>query len=385
EQIAEQIEFLGGSIFSGAGWNNSSVSVSVTKDKLDKAMDILADVVLNPTFPQDELDLLKTQYLDGLTYSLTQPGFLSNYVASKYSYREHPAGGTPQSIETISRDDVVKFYTNAFASDLSTIIFSGDINQKDADILSTRMFGQWAIPQRLETGSGGGTRYGDLRGEGVLNRFLVIDLPHSGQASVTYHKQIKTIGRSSKSYYPASVMNSVLGGGYSSRLNQEIRIKRGLSYGAGSSFSWRFAHTNFGTRTQTKNESAAEVASVIVDELGNLAKSPIEESELIPRKAVLTGGFGRNIETNGGLVNALADLYSFGISPNSLNDYMPGVNAVTDKQIRDFVTANLYGGDIIIVGDYSLFKDDLAKRFPNIKPEVIPVTELDITRPGLRK
>ena len=122
-----------------------------------------------------------------------------------------------------------------------------------------------------------------------------------------------------------------------------------------------------------------------MSELHDPAQPPIEASELIPRKAVLTGGFGRNIETNGGLVNALADLYSFGISPNSLNEYMPGVNAVTDKQIRDFVTANLYGGDIIIVGDYSIFKDDLAKRFPNLKPEVIPAAELDITKPGLRK
>ena len=111
----------------------------------------------------------------------------------------------------------------------------------------------------------------------------------------------------------------------------------------------------------------------------------IPEAELTPRKSVLTGGFGRNIETTGGLVSSLADLYTFDIPTIELNKYMTSVNAVTDKQIREFAAANMLGGDIIIVGDYSLFKDDLAKRFPNIKPEVIPVTELDITRPGLRK
>ncbi|HSI88178.1 MAG TPA: insulinase family protein, partial [Pyrinomonadaceae bacterium] len=84
-QIAEEMEFLGGSINSGAGWNNSSVTISVTSDKLDQAMAILADVALNPTFPQDELDLLKSQAVDGLTYNMTQPGFLSSYVASVYS------------------------------------------------------------------------------------------------------------------------------------------------------------------------------------------------------------------------------------------------------------------------------------------------------------
>lgn len=386
EQIAEQIEFLGGSIYSGASWNNSSVSVSVTKDKLDQAMAILADVVLNPTFPQDELDLLKTQYIDGLTYSLTQPGFLGNYVASKYSYEEHPAGGTPQSIASITRDDVLKFFSSAFQSDRAVLIFAGDITSKEATALSEKALSTWTPPDRGAIADYRGRAFTSVKEETpLIKRMLIVDLPNSGQASVTYHKKIASIGRSSKDYYPASVMNSVLGGGYSSRLNQEIRIKRGLSYGAGSSFAWRGWKTNFGTRTQTKNESAAEVAEVLVNELNDLAIAPIEESELIPRKAVLTGGFGRNIETNGGLVNALADLYSFGISPNSLNEYMPGVNAVTDKQIRDFVTANLYGGDIIIVGDYSLFKDDLAKRFPNIKPQVIPAAELDITKPGLRK
>ncbi len=97
-QIAEAIEFLGGSINSGASWNSSFVAVTVTSDKVDQAMEILSDVILNPKFDQSELDLLKSQYLDGLTYNLKQPGFLGNFVASKYSFDEHPAGGTPASI-----------------------------------------------------------------------------------------------------------------------------------------------------------------------------------------------------------------------------------------------------------------------------------------------
>ena len=265
EQIAEQIEFLGGSIFSGAGWNNSSVSVSVTKDKLDKALDILADVVLNPTFPQDELDLLKTQYLDGLTYSLTQPGFLGNYVASKYSYEEHPAGGTPQSIETMSREAVMSFYDREFRPEIATLIFAGDIAPKQASDFAEKLFGNWTRPElESKPGVGAGFSPEKEKEKELVGHLLVIDLPNSGQASVTYHKRIDRIGRSNDNYYPASVMNSVLGGGYSSRLNQEIRIKRGLSYGAGSSFAWRSWKTNFGTRTQTKNESAAEVAEVLV-------------------------------------------------------------------------------------------------------------------------
>ena len=113
-QIAEQMEFLGGSINSGAGWNSSSVVINVMSDKLDQAVPIMADVVLNPAFSQKEIDLLKSQIQDGLAYNLKQPGFLANYVASVYSFDEHPAGGTPESINAIKRADILKFKTQNY-------------------------------------------------------------------------------------------------------------------------------------------------------------------------------------------------------------------------------------------------------------------------------
>ncbi|MBX3245330.1 MAG: insulinase family protein, partial [Acidobacteria bacterium] len=359
EQIAEQIEFLGGSIFSGAGWNNSSVTVSVTSDKLDQAMAILADVVLNPTFPQSELDLLRSQAIDGLTYNLTQPGFLANYVASKYSFGEHPAGGTIGSLNAFTIEHVTQFYQKEIIPFKSVLIFSGDISQEHSSGLAEKYFGTWKNPGSITTHGRGGSSVRSNSAE-LLRRILVIDLPNSGQASVNYLKQSYEAGRNKVGYYPATVLNSLVGGGYSSRLNQEIRIKRGLSYGAGSSFSWRLNSTNFGTRTQTKNESAPEVAELVLTEIKRLIDGEIPEAELTPRKSVLTGGFGRNIETTGGLVSSLADLYTFDIPTIELNKYMTSVNAVTDKQIREFAAANMLGGDIIIVGDYSLFKDDLA-------------------------
>ena len=109
-QIAESMEFLGGSINPSTGWNGSNVTASFTSDKIDKAMAILADVVLNPSFKQEEIDLVKSQALDGLTYNLKQPGFLANYVASRYSFNEHPVDGTPDSIKALTRDDLVGFH-----------------------------------------------------------------------------------------------------------------------------------------------------------------------------------------------------------------------------------------------------------------------------------
>lgn len=385
-QIAEEIEFLGGSINSGAGWNNSVVSISVTSDKLDQAMAIMADVVLNPVFDQKELDLLKSQSLDGLTYNLKQPGFLANYVASRYSFNEHPAGGTPASIGSITQSDVAAFHSKNYRSDMAVLIFAGDITLERAAAAAEKLFGGWTkregeiVGARLEIGGGSGSPL-----ETAVRRIMVIDLPNSGQASVNYVKKTNGVGRRAPEYYPASVLNSLLGGGYSSRLNQEIRIKRGLSYGAGSNFSWRTGNNNFGARAQTKNESAAEVAELVLAEVKRLTAGSIADVELTPRKSVLTGNFGRNLETTGGLADAVADLYSYGIPTTELNSYSASVTGVKDLQIRDFASKNLPGGDLIIVGDYAKFKDDLSKRFPNMKIDIIKADELDLSKESLRK
>ena len=384
-QIAEAIAFLGGSINSGAGWNSSFVSVTVTSDKVDQALAIMADVVLNPKFDHKELDLLKSQTLDGLTYNLKQPGFLANYVASKYSFGEHPAGGTPQSLASITREDVQQFHSQNYLSQLSVLIFSGDITLKSATVLAQKVFGGM---QQLKGTLAKRAMYSGIRGEGPLpafKRILVVDLPNSGQAAVSYYNRILAVGRNNKQYYPALVLNSVLGGGYSSRLNYEIRIKRGLSYGAGSSFAWRWNETNFATRTQTKNESAAEVVELVSAEIKRLTNTSVPGDEMIPRKSVLTGNFGRNLETTNGLAAAIGDLYSFEIPLSELNQFVANVNAVTDVQIKKFASQNLLFGDIIIVGDYSVFKDDLAKRFPNIKVDVIEAADLDLSKDNLRK
>ena len=382
-QIAESVEFLGGSIFSGAGWNGSFAAVTVTSDKLPQAMAILADVVLNPKFAQDELDLLKSQTLDGLTYSLKQPSFLASYVASKYSYGEHPAGGTRASVESITQKDIREYYAMNFRPDASVLIFTGDTTQAEASAMAARFFSRWKSPT---SGVGSGT--GESIGRGItplFRRMLVVDLPKSGQAAVMYAKRLFPINRSDPKFFTASVLNSVLGGGYSSRLNYEIRIKRGLSYGAGSSFVWRRSSVNFNTQVQTKNESAPEVASLILAELKRMVDTKVSDEELVPRKAVLTGSFGRNLEVGSQLAAAIGDLYVFGLPTSNLNSYVGDINAVNQQQIKDFASAYLLGGDVIIVGDHSIFKDDLAKQFPGTIVDVIKADDIDLSKENLRK
>jgi len=380
-QVANDMAFLGSELNTGAGWNGSTVSFTATPDKLSQALAVMADVVLNPSFRQEELDLLKSQTLDELKSAMKQPGFIANYVAAKYSFNEHPAGGTPDSIANISRADVVAFH-DAYAPANSVLIFAGDITLEQASALAAKAFGSWKAAAPSAKGEGSSIGRGQTSDVG---RILVVDLPNSGQAAVTYALRVPEVSRNDKRFYDASVLNSVLGGGYSSRLNYEIRIKRGLSYGAGSSFGWRSSNANFSTRAQTKNESAAQVAELTVAEIKRLRSDAVSADELTPRKSVLTGNFGRNLETTSGLASAISDLYSFGIPPAELNKYMSNVNGVSDSQIREFASNNLTGGDLIIVGDYSVFKDDLAKRFPNVKVDVIKADELDLSKDNLRK
>jgi zinc protease len=375
-KIAEDIEFLGGTLVSGADWNRSYIGLSITSDKLASAMSIMADVLLNPTFAQKEIGVLKTQIQDNLSYNLRQPGFLASYVASVYSYGEHPVLGTPESLKNIGREDIVSFYKRAFAPEKAVLIFVGDVSLKRAESLARRFFGNWRnkVSEETETKP-------QLNRRENSHEILIIDLPDSGQAAVTYTKEISGIRRDdTRRYFEASVSNSILGGGYSARLNQEIRIKRGLSYGARSNFSWRRTKANFVASAQTKNESAAEVAELILREIKKLSEQEVSSEEIKPRKAALIGSFSRSTETNFQLAIALAELYTFGVPTKEINSYVQEVEAVNSSQIKDFASNFLVQGEIIIVGDYEKMKDDLSKRFASAKIKIVRANELNLEK-----
>ena len=400
-QIAEQIEFLGASIGSGAGWNSSSISINTMNSSLGRALSIMSNSAIRPSFPKKEIDLLKKQELDGFNVSLKQPGSLLSYVASRYTFGEHLSGGTPETIKRLTRKNIVDFHQENYRPNNAVLIFTGDVTDKTAFGFARLFFGGWTDASKPIDARGPGDNGPDKTNEtssDIVNRLLVVDLPNSGQAAVGFVKKLvdgrilceseDTISNNcltSEIYYPASVLNSVLGGGYSARLNQEIRLKRGLSYGAGSGFGWRDWDSNFVARAQTKNESAAQVAELMKIEMEKLMTGTVSDEELVPRKAALTGGFGRELQTNRGLAENLRELYLHNISTSELNKYMNNVNSVTDEQLKAFANNNLKGGDIIIVGESKLFMSDLQKRFPNRTIEVIKAADLDLNRAALRK
>ena len=383
-EIAEAIEALGGELNAGASWDSSLVTVSVMSSKINAAMEILADVARNPTFKEDEIERLREQNLDNLRVALRQPGTLAGFVAARVVFGDkaygHPLSGTPESIAAIKRDDIMSLHDKYYRPDNAVLVFTGDIKAEAAFKLAEKLFGDWTRPNSaLPVMAQDDT-------ENSMNtkpRVVVIDMPEAGQAAVVVAR--RGIKRADPEYFRGIVSNSVLGGGYSARLNQEIRIKRGLSYGANSSLSARRAVGVFSASTQTKNESGAEVASLIMSELRRLASEPIADSELTPRKAVLTGNFGRNLETTGGLATQVANLALYGLGLDEINNYIKNVQAVSAADVQKFAATRIdaKGANVIVVGNAKVFLADLQKQFANV--DVISVGELDLNSATLRK
>jgi zinc protease len=168
-------------------------------------------------------------------------------------------------------------------------------------------------------------------------------------------------------------------------LNWEIRVKRGLSYGAGSFLDMRRSAGSFMATAQTKNQTGAEVVSLALAEISKLAAGELLDSELSTRKASLVGGFARNMETNGGVVNQCASLAMYGVPLDEINRYIGNIQAIKAVDVKAFAATRLDAAStsIVVVGDAKEFLPQLQKQFPNV--EVIPATDLDLNSASLKK
>jgi len=382
EQIARGVEALGATLAASAEWDATSIDLSVMSSNLAKAMEFVADVARNATFAKAELERERGQAVDALQVELTEPRPLAQVAAARLVFGDtpygHNLGGLPSTLAKITRDDVVRFHATHYRPDNAVLVLAGDVKAEDAFKLAEAQFGSW------KRGAAGAAKASAARENAAVPapRIVVIDMPESGQAAVVVAR--RGIRRSDPAYMQALVANSILGGGYSSRLNQEIRIKRGLSYGAGSSFQPRADVGPFRAATQTKHESAAEVASIITSEMNRLGSSDVLDAELTPRKAVLIGEFAQSLETTSGIVNRISALALHDLPLSDINRYISGVQAVTAAEVRKFAGASLGGTNVnvVIAGDAKQFLEPLQKQFGEV--DVIPVADLDLASPTLR-
>ena len=336
-ELAAAAEALGGSLESGAGWNSAVVSITVTTPKLDAALGLVAEVAREPVFAPEEIERVRAQTLDELKVAYASPGTLASLVAERLAYGAgpygHPASGTPESLARIGRGDLVGVHRRTFRPDNAVLILAGDITPEAGLALARRHFGAWPVPSTpapsvpLATAATGGPQV------------AVVDMPKSGQAGVVFAVALPE--RTNRERATSAVLNSVLGSGYSSRLNQEIRIKRGLSYGASSGLDARGEAAYFRAAVQTKNESAAEVVHLVQQELDRLTSQPVGVDELAARKTTLIGGFSRSVETTAGLAAAIRSLVVANRPPAELKERIGQLEAVSADDIERYAAAHL--------------------------------------------
>jgi zinc protease len=380
-QIAEIIEALGGSLSSSAGWDSANVSLSSLSTRLEDALPMFAEVVRSPAFAGEEVERLRSENLDGLAVSLRAPGTLARLTAARVVFGEsgygHSLDGTPETIKALDAGEINRFYNARYQPQNTVLVFGGDLTPDAAFAYAAKFFGDWK-GQHVAAPPDPAPAVAQKGG-----RVVLVDKPDAGQAAVALVRP--TIRRADKQYPIGRVANGVLGEGYSARLNQEVRIKRGLSYGASSDLGARKSSGFFSASAQTRNDAAPEVAALLKAELSRLATEPVATTELIPRKAALSGNYARQLETGAGLVSAVASLTAYDLPLSRLNEYLPQVQKVTSDEIRSFAANHLGASDasIVIVGDGRQFLPELKKRFPNT--EVIPLDKLDLNKASLLK
>jgi len=379
-RIATEIEQLGASVGAGAGADFSNVFANAPTNVFPQALTLMADLVRNPTFAEEELDRQRTQTLDGLRIALTTPGQVAAQAAARVIYGEaaygSPGGGTLTTLPAITREDVVGFHAARYRPSDATLVFSGDIDEGEARALARSAFGDWrastiAMPPASAPA-----------GEPRPTRIVVIDQPGAGQAAVTV--ALRGVSRTDADYFPLILGNTLLGGSFTSRLNQEIRIKRGLIYGTRSSLGVRRDDGLFTATAQTRNDAAAEVADLILAEVARLSTTRPSASELTTRQAILTGAFGSSLETVDGLGGLVAGLALYDLPMSELADYVGKVEAIDGPAVEAAFARHLPvdRASLVIVGDAAQFIDALRAKHPDV--EVIPLSALNLDTAALK-
>ena len=381
DQIAAAFERLGATFGAATQADGTYVSVTAPAATLPEASLILADIVRNASYPADDFARERKRAEDNLQVALKDPGQLAAMLLSPLVFGSAPyggiAGGTPQSLAAISRDDLVQFRQAWWRPELSTVLVTGGIDPASAAAIAQKAFGDW------RTAGTAPALPANLAGADLPPRTLVVDLPGSGQAAV--YAIARGVSRDDPAYYPATLANSILGGSSTGRLYEEIRVKRALSYGAYSAMAAQLGGGMVIASAQTKNESAADVAKVFLDEFRRIATEPLTPAAVENRKTFLAGSFRRQQKTSVGFTNILASNLLKGLEPAEALAYADRVKAVSGAEATASF-ARLVAADrisIVVVGDAAKFVDKLKAVRPNV--EVVPAAQLDLATASAAK
>jgi len=382
QQIAEAIDFVGGTLSAGIDSDGTFVTASVVKKDFDLGMDLLSDVVLNAALPKEELERRRQQLLSGLSVQYADPSYLASVVFSRVVYGQHPYGlpddGTPDSVRKLERDDMVRFRDTYYLPNGALLAFAGDITPEAAFAAAEKYLGSW---QKKELAAAPPSAPNRTRGL----RFFLVDKPDAVQTQIRIGRL--GIQRNNPDYIPLLVTNRIFGGGFNSRLSTEVRIHKGLTYGAYSRFDSRRQAGSFVALTFTRTEATAEATKLVVDLISKMASGEVTKEELAFARDYLAGVFPIQSETAEQVADRILTVAEYDLPADYNDTYREKVSAVGPEQVqamaqRYFDVQDLH---LVLVGNVKEFRDALKKDFPNASFEEIPYEQLDLLSPNLRR
>ena len=376
-ELAAASDALGARLLAASGYDASVVSVSATTPAFPVAFALLDEVVRRPEFAPHEVERVRTKSISDLALTYANPGAVARGVAHRVAYGGapygHPLSGTAATLQTLTRERVAWFHERFYRPDDAVLVIGGDLGVDEAFAFADRVLGSWRAPERPI----GERPHGAVpppRAQAVI-----VDKPDAGRTALVAGRL--TIERRSPDYYAATVATAVLSG-YSGRLNQEIRVKRGLSYGAGASLTARRQCGTFLATTLVDHARAAEAVGVTLETIRSLADAPATDDDLVTRKATVTGGFYRAIETVDGITGAVGEHVLYDVPIAEMQDYAHRIQAVDAESVRAFAARGLVPDTfVVLVGDASKFASEIARTHDDVR--VIPFERLDLGSPSL--
>ncbi len=353
QDIAGAIEQVGGAVGSSAGSDSMSLGVFALIEDADLAFDLLADMTLNANFPENEIERERAQRVSSLEASLAEPGYVAGRTFGRLLYEGHPYGNavTFESLESITRDDLVAFYESRRQPDNAVLIIAGAITTEEGLAYAEQHFANWE-------GSAEAVTYPSLP-ERSGQRILLVDRPGSTQANFL----LGNIGiqGASLDYFPARVMNHVLGGTFSSRLVQNIREEKGYTYSIGSGFSYPADTGRFVVSAAVRNDVIAPALEEVFKEIDRIQTEPLTDEEINDARDGIVGEFVFGLETYQDFVETVASYKIRGVELDRLNKWLGYIKDVSKDDVLDIANSYIHPEDfiIVVVGDASAIQEQL--------------------------
>ncbi len=354
KEISEAIEFVGGSLQTSGGADYVTATLSVLKKDMELGFGLLADILLNPAFSEKEVSRRKAIIKSSIQQQREEPGTVASKAFMKELFGDHPYGwpveGTEETLDAITRQDLVAFHREYYAPNNAVMAVVGDIGRDELRAMLDRHFRNWEKRQIRaghlpELRPAAGARV--IRIQKEITQANII-LGHSG------------VARDNPDYYAITVMNYILGGGgFASRLVDNIRDNKGLSYDVHSFFAPQKYGGSFRAGLQTKNQTAQVAVDEILREMERIRTEPVTDRELEDAKAYLTGSFPLRVDSNSKIAAFLISIEYYGLGLDYIDNYRQYIERVTKEEVLRVAQKYLKTKDflLVIVGD--LKKTDL--------------------------